>query len=375
VPELVALDLPGGPRFVEALRRLWARGDAAFPVDQRLPAEARKRVIDAMAPAKVVRSDGEEGAWDGQREPTEPGDALVVATSGTTGEPRGVVLTHDALAAHTNAVHARLDLDVATDRWLACLPLSHIGGLGVVCRALIAGVGLDVIRGFDAPAVGRAPRELGTTLVSLVPTALDRLSAAGFRWIVLGGSGDDRDRPTNVLRTYGLTESGGGVYYSVGGLLDGTELRVVDDEIQLRGRTLLRAYRDGTDPRTADGWLPTGDLGSLSSDGRLTVHGRRAELIITGGENVWPAEVEAALARHPQVADVVVAGRPDPEWGQRVVAWVVPTVSADPPTLDALRAHAKEHLPPYACPRELILVDHLAKTALGKLRRSELHDT
>jgi O-succinylbenzoic acid--CoA ligase len=131
---------------------------------------------------------------------------------------------------------------------------------------------------------------------------------------------------------------------------------------------VLRCYRDGRDPKTADGWLATGDLGEVR-DGQLVVHGRRGELIITGGENVWPAVVEDALRSHPAVADVAVVGQPDEDWGARVVALVVPADAAAPPGLDALRDHVKERLPAYAAPRELRLVTHIERTALGKVRR------
>ncbi|MCU1454330.1 MAG: menE [Acidimicrobiales bacterium] len=375
VPDLVAIDLPGGPAFVAALQRIWDAGDAALPLDQRLPAPARRQLLISLAPAAVVDGDSSERRrlLDVHPQPTETGDALVVPTSGTTGAPRGVVLTHDALLAHAEAVHARLAVDPARDRWLACLPLAHVGGLGVVTRALLTGTPLDVVAGFDAATVAAAPRSLGTTLVSLVPTALDRVDAAAFRWVVLGGSADPGRRPGNVVRTYGLTETGGGVVYE-GTPLDGIEVRLVDGEVQLRGLALLRAYRDGHDPRDAEGWLPTGDLGSWDEHGRLVVQGRRGDLIVSGGENVWPTPVEAVLATHPAVAEVSVAGRPDPEWGERVVAWVVPQDAAAPPTLAELRAHVRRSLPAFTAPRQLVLVDRLPRTALGKVRRHDLGD-
>ena len=183
---------------------------------------------------------------------------------------------------------------------------------------------------------------------------------------MLGGARPPADLPANVVTTYGLTETGSGVVYD-GRPLDGVDVRLADDgEVHLRGPMLLRAYRDGVDPKDAEGWLPTGDLGALGADGRLVVHGRRGDLVITGGENVWPDAVEAVLAEHPGVAEVVVAGRPDPEWGQRVVAFVVPTADGTPPDLDGLRAWVKERLPAFCAPRELVLVERIPRTALGQ---------
>jgi len=357
-PQLVALDLPGGPAFVEQLQRIWDAGDAAFPIDRRLPPSARRNLLTAMRVG----------------EPVEPGDALVVATSGSTGTPKGVVLTHDAVAASAAATSSRLDVR-ADDHWLACLPLSHVGGLSVVTRALHAGTRLTVHPGFDAAAVDAS----GATLVSLVSTALARIDADRFRTIVLGGSRPPADRPSNTVTTYGMTETGSGVVYD-GRPLDGVEVRVerpdradpADDlgPILLRGPMLLRAYRDGTVPLDADGWFATGDLGRSLDDGRLHVEGRAGDLIITGGENVWPETVESALVDHPAVADVLVRGVDDPEWGQLVEAVVVP--DGDPPTLDQLRAHVKERHPAFMAPRRLQLADTIPRTALGKPRRAQV---
>ena len=220
--ELVAIDLPGGQAFVDEVRRAWDDGDAILPVDPRLPPPARERLLDQLVPRWIVDADGRRASGR-DAVPVEPGDAAVVPTSGTGGDPKGVVLTHDAVVAHAAAVHRRLGV-TATDRWLACLPLAHVGGLGVVLRALVDGIGLDVVDRFDAAQVDAAPTRLGSTLVSLVPTALDRVEPAAWRWIVLGGSADPGPRPANVVRTYGLTETGGGVVYD-GTPLPGTEVR------------------------------------------------------------------------------------------------------------------------------------------------------
>ncbi len=347
---LVVLDAVGDA-FVEELQRAWAAGDAVLPLDPRLPGPARAAVIAAARPD----------------EPVQDGDALVVATSGTAGEPKLAVLTHDAVAASARATSQRLAVDPVTDRWLACLPLAHVGGLSVVTRALLTGTPCTVHDRFDATAV-EAAATAGCTLTSLVPVTLGRVDAHRFRTILLGGQVPPAERASNVIATYGMTETGSGVVYD-GEPLDGVALRMdTDGQIHVRAPMLLRAYRDGTDPKDADGWFPTGDVGTLDA-GRLVVHGRASDLIITGGENVWPEEVERALSTHPAVTDVAVIGRPDPEWGQRVVAVVVPTDAAAPPSLDALRAHAKRTVPAYAAPSALELTAAVPRTPSGKVLR------
>ena len=344
---LVAIDLPGGPEFVDELRHVWDAGDAAFPVDQRLPRSAKRELCAAMRVGDEV----------------QPGDALVMVTSGSTGTPKGVVLTHDAVAASARATSDRLDVH-PDDHWLACLPLSHVGGLSVVTRALHTGTQLTVLPGFDATAI----EDAGATLVSLVATALARIDPSRFRTIVLGGSRPPDDRPANCVTTYGMTETGSGVVYD-GVPLDDVEVDITPDgEIRLRAPMLLRCYRDGSSPLDADGWFATGDLGVWLPDDQLHVAGRRGDLIITGGENVWPEAVEAALADHSGVADVMVRGVDDPEWGQVVEALIVPVGA--PPTLDSIRAHVKAHHPAFMAPRRLAVVESLPRTSLGKLRRS-----
>jgi o-succinylbenzoate---CoA ligase len=372
VPRLVALDLPGGQTFIEALKRCFDAGDAVWPVDQRLPIARRAELVAALRPGAVIASSGRLETLEGGI-PTEDGDALVVATSGTTGAPKGVVLTHAAVAASAQATSERLGVDPTTDRWLCCLPVAHVGGLSVITRALASGTPVEAHPGFDADAVRDALRR-GATLVSLVPTALLRLGsdAEGFRTIVLGGSAITVDRPANAVATYGLTESGSGVVY------DGLPLRDVEiditatGEVRLRAPMLLRAYRDGTDPRDADGFFPTGDAGRLDADGRLQIAGRIAEVIVTGGEKVWPTPVEAILERLPGVTEVAVVGVPDPEWGARVVAYLVCPDRELRPSLEACRAAVRAELEPWAAPREIVFLDELPRTAIGKVRRSEL---
>ena len=351
------VEAQGTAEFVDRLRRAWDDGDAVLPVDPRLPPPARDRVLAA------ARVD----------EPVADGDALVVVTSGTSGDPKAVVLTHDAVDASARATSRRLGVEPASDHWLACLPLAHVGGLSVVTRAILTGTALTLHERFDPAEVEAATRGPDRcTLTSLVPTMLRRIDPAGFRAVVLGGSAMPPDLPANAVATYGMTETGSGVVYD-GVPLDGVEVRVIRDQIELRCPMLLRCYRDGSDPRDADGWFPTGDAGAWdAAAGRLQVFGRRDDVIVTGGENVWPVAVERVLATHTGVREVAVVGRPDPEWGQRVAALVVPADPADPPTLEELRDTAKRDVPAYAAPRELILVTALPRTRLGKLVRRAL---
>jgi len=363
VNELVCLDMPLGDAFVDRVRRAWDEGDAVFPLDRRLPAAARSRLIESVLPTII-----DDGSGDARLEgmPVGSGDAVVVATSGSSGEPKTVVLTHAAVAASANAVHARLGVS-GSDAWLACLPPAHIGGLSVVLRSIVTGTRLVTTDGFTVDAYERAARE-GCTLVSLVTTALQRVDASLYRTIVLGGSRPPADRPENCVTTYGMTETGSGVVYD-GFPLDGVELDVRDGIIHVRGPMLMRGYRNAPSPIDADGWLRTGDIGSIGSDGRLSVEGREGDLIITGGENVWPEAVEAALMTHSSITDCCVVGMPDPEWGQAVHAFIVSTEELSIPEV---REHCKMTLPAHAAPKHVHRINEVPRTALGKPRRGEL---
>jgi O-succinylbenzoic acid--CoA ligase len=366
-------------------------------LDPRLPRPAAEELLAALRPTRVVGPDGAITRLSEGRGVDE-GDAAVIATSGSTGVPRGVILTHDALAASARATTERLGVDPARHRWLCCLPVAHVGGFSVLTRSLLTATPVTVLPRFDAETVTDIGRRGEATHVSLVATALARVAPSLFTTILLGGAAPPEGLPDNVVTTYGLTETGSGVVYD-GMPLRGVEVALVPrdggagggvvaggegtggegtpGEILLRGPMLLRAYRDGTDPTVAGpdgrgGWLPTGDAGHLGADGRLMVDGRIADVIVTGAEKVWPARVEQVLGTHPAVAEVAVWKRPDAEWGERVVAWVVPADPAHPPGLAELRDHVAVTLPRWAAPRELVVVPALARTGSGKVRRRSL---
>ncbi len=372
--------------FVDALRAIWDTGDAAAPLDSRLPLAARTAMLEALRPTRIVGSDGEQHAVPGGVGVDE-GDALVVATSGTSGQPKGVVLSHDAVAASARATSKRLGVDPARHAWLACLPLAHIGGLSVVTRSIVTGTPLMAMPGFEAEAVEAAGRSGRVSHVALVATALGRIDPSVFTCVLLGGSKAPDDLPPNVVSTYGMTETGSGVVYD-GLPLEGVEIAVrplpasgtaepggAAGEILIRAPMLFSRYRDGGDGRVAgpDGtttWFATGDAGQLEPGGALVVSGRIDDVITTGAEKVWPDLVERVLSAHPGVAEVAVWKRNDPEWGERVVAWVVP--GDDAPSLEELRQIVADGIAPWAAPKELVIVDDLPRTAAGKVRRREL---
>lgn len=381
--DLVAVRLPPSAEWVDLVREIWDAGAAVLPIDHRLEDAAATELLARATPTLTL----DAGGWtrsDGGR-PVEEEVVLVVATSGTAGRPKLVEFDRRAIDAAVAASALALEAG-AHDRWLCCLPLAHVGGLLVLLRGVLLEAPVSVHGTFDPEAIAD---EHEVTYTALVPTMLLRLLDAGvdlsrFRAILVGGAAlpDGLRRRAeragaSVVETYGLTESCGGVVYD-GRPFEGTEIRIDPRTrgIELRGPTTMRSYRfhpEGSGHAfTPDGWLRTNDAGEIDPDGRLRVHGRLDDLINSGGERIWPQEVEAALRDHPKVAEVAVAGRADPEWGQRVVAFVVPANPSDPPALQELRDHTATRLSRYKAPRELILLDTLPLNRAGKLRRSAL---
>ncbi|HEV2686753.1 MAG TPA: AMP-binding protein, partial [Actinomycetota bacterium] len=368
--DLIAVTAPPSAAWLTWLRRAWDAGSAVLPIDHRLTRDEQDALIARARPtaifdgAQLVRIDGEPVAED---------VALVVATSGSAGEPKAAELTHDALRAAVLSSAERLGVG-ASDSWVCCLPVAHMGGMLVLLRHLILGADVQVQAHFDPVGLARS----GAGCTSVVPTMVARIHAAGetlsqFKVVLVGGAALDPTlhEPT-LVRTYGMTESCGGVVYD-GRALNGVGVRIRDDdEIQVSGPTLMRGYRlSSPQPFTADGWLRTRDAGSWSN-GVLTVFGRLDDAIVTGGEKVWPQEVEDVLRAHPAIADVAVVGRRDPEWGSAVTALVVPTDAAEPPSLDVLRAFVAERLARFKAPRALELVSSIPRTRSGKIARRGL---
>jgi o-succinylbenzoate---CoA ligase len=398
---LVALRAPA-ERFGAALRDVWTAGEAVLPLPSDATAAEAGRTLAAFRPDVLLTID-EDGTTSRRALPdplpTDDGTALVVTTSGSTGVPKGVMHTRASLEAATTASLARLGCRPG-DRWVLALPVHHIAGVMVVLRAWALGDDPIVVAPGDPVRIGGAPREARTHL-AVVPTQLGRLLAAGvdlgrFASILLGGAAVEptllaraRDAGGLVVSSYGMSETAGGVVYD-GVPLDGVEVALdPDGAIRLRGPMLFAGYRPTATAVTgggagtggppagldADGWFTTPDRGRWVTDPtgrRLVVLGRRDDVIVSGGENVPANAVAATLRTLRSVADAAVTGRPDPDWGEVVVAVVVPADRAAPPTLGELRAHVAAHHPAAFAPRDLVVVDALPRDAMGKLSRERL---
>jgi O-succinylbenzoic acid--CoA ligase len=362
---LIALDMPASKTFVELVQRVWSNGDAVLPIDQRLPQHGKKLLLDAMSPSEIIDASFDSSALPDGR-PMQDGEALVIASSGSTGSPKGIIHTQSSVLAGAQASASRLQL-TASDHWLVCIPVSHVGGFSVISRAMHTGAALSLHPNFDVTAVRQAA-ENGATHTSLVATALSRIDTSLFKTILLGGSSAPANLPNNVITTYGMTETGGGVVYN-GEPLSNVEIKIEEGEIYLRCPMLTCGYRNDQTLSLKDGWYATGDMGEINN-GKLSVHGRKTDMIITGGENVWPSAVEASLSSHPMINQVVVRGTPDTNWGQRVVAYVVLNGSlntSEESLLSNLREHVKHTLPAFCAPQQLIVLNQIPRTSLGKV--------
>ncbi len=373
---LVATTLAPGRAFVELLHALPRLGAVLVPLNPADPVRV-EAALTVDGPLEGPEADVE------LRRSVDP-DAVhsILHTSGTSGRPRPVELSyanHHA-SAQASAGHLGVEDD---DRWLGVLPLFHVGGLAVLLRSVIYATTAVLHERFDPVRVRDAFAAGGVTLASLVPTMLTRLREAGLeraapelRAILLGG-GPIPDGLLDwaaaaglpVSPTYGMTETASQVVTAPPGErsgrpLPGVELRTGDDgEIMVRGPMVARGAL------SADGWLHTGDRGHIDAEGRLHVDGRLKEIIVTGGENVSPVEVEEALLTHPAVADAGVAGVPDAEWGEAITAFVVLSSEASG---EELRAWTRERLAAHKVPKRVERVTELPRNATGKLLRDRL---
>jgi o-succinylbenzoate---CoA ligase len=370
--ELVAV-AGAGRDLADAARRAWDDGNAILPLDPKLPRRELDLLLERLQPGRV---------------PVAADTAAVVVTSGTSGEPKGAELTRTGMEVMGRGYSDGLEAE-PSDRWLACLPLHHVASLAIVARSYVTGVPCTVHDAFDIARVAASPRTEGTSIVSLVPTALHRMLDAGaplheFRRVIVGGApcpASLRSRAeahgVRVVDAYGLSETWGG--FALDGVpIPGTDVLLAGDaEILVRGAVVMRGYRLDTartnEVLTRDGWLHTGDVGTLD-DGRLRVVERLKDLVITGGVNVSPTEVEGVLMTSPLIRDVCVVGVSDDEWGERVVAFVVPSAGAAP-TVEDLRAFAREQLSAAKLPREVRVVDAVPRTASGKPLRRLLRES
>ena len=387
------------PRLVELLAAaLDGTGPAVAPLDARLPAARLDDLLATLAPDTVEDPAGVTTVRSGEKRGVADGTALVVGTSGSTGVPKGVELSAAALLHSARASLARLGARPG-ERWLCCLPAAYIPGIQVLVRSVVSGTDPVVADRADPETVAAS----GCAHVSLVPTQLRRLldagpaagagapaPLAGFSSVLLGGAAAPADlldaaraAQIPVVTSYGMTETCGGCVYD-GIPLDDVQVRIGHDDgrIWIGGPVLFSGYRGGPggtgggQPPVAGGpggappgettWFRTGDLGRLDSSGRLTVRGRADDVINTGGYKVVPGEVAAALQACPGVRDAAVLGLPDPEWGERVVAVVVPADPADPPPLELLRLRVRERLPRYASPSRVVVVDAVPVLPSGK---------
>jgi o-succinylbenzoate---CoA ligase len=384
--DLVALALPAGAPLLTALHATVLLGAAVVPIDLRLGAgerAARTQGVKLVVEEPLHRG-GEPDAQTLDRLDPDA-SATLLHTSGTTADPKPVALTVGNWTWNALGSAVALGLD-PQDRWLCTLPLSHVGGLAILLRSAIYGTTVVLHERFDTEAVLTAIERDQVTLVSLVPTTLERLLDAGLkapnplRVALIGGgplppvlAAQAQEAGIPVAQTYGMTEACSQVTTSLPGEpatagrpLVGQRLAIADDdEILVAGPTVAPGAAD------PDGWLHTGDCGTLDAQGRLIVTGRKADTIVSGGENVAPAEVEAALLAHPAVADAGAYGRPDPEWGEAVVATVV-LHDGSQAEAEELRAHVASQLARFKVPKEIAFALKLPRTASGKLLRREL---
>ena len=387
----VVLTRRAGAEYVLLLHALMKVGAIAYPLNPRLAARELEAEVERAQPALVVGQSDQLTMTEADLPLLGEHDLAAVhcrvLTSGTSRDPRAIGITYGN---HLwSAVGSAFNLGVEpTDRWLCCLPLYHVSGLSIVMRSVIYGTGVVVHDGFDLARVASSLEGDGVTLISLVATQLVRLLEAGIdllplRAVLVGGGPVPQDvleeaigRGATVVQTYGLTEAASQVTTlapeearrklgSAGRPLLTTHLRIQGGEILVQGPVVAPGCAD------EDGWLHTGDLGRIDEEGFLYVEDRLGDVIVSGGENVLPAEVEDVLLRHPDVADAAAVGRAEAQWQEAVEAVVVLREGAAAGS-DDLRRHCAESLASYKVPKRFSFVSELPRTSSGKLLRRAL---
>jgi o-succinylbenzoate---CoA ligase len=387
----VALTMHPRREQVVILHALMKVGAALLPLGPRLTEDERAAIVAAEEPIIDLDDPGELTQTEADLPLLGEHDmddiCCRVLTSGSSGAPRPISLSYGNFL--WSAVGSGFNIGVEpSDRWLCCVPLSHIAGLSIVMRSVIYGTTAVVHDGFDVDRAGAALEGGGVTVLSLVTTMLTRLLEAGVdlsgpRAILVGGGPVAKEpleaalaKGATVVQTYGLTETCSQVTTlapadarrklgSAGRPLLTTHLRIQEGEILVQGPTVAPGSAD------ADGWLHTGDVGHIDEEGFLYVRDRIDDMIVSGGENVVPAEVEEVLLRHPEVADAAVIGREDPEWQQAVTAVVV-LESGSEVSPDDLRRHCADSLAGFKVPKRVELAAALPRTPSGKLMRRAL---
>jgi O-succinylbenzoic acid--CoA ligase len=365
----IATTMAPGLAFAELLHALPRVGAVFVPLNTRDPQLA----VDVKAVLDEPLT-GDEADVPLREQVDPDAVAVIIHTSGTTAAPKPVGLTYGNFAASAEASAANLGVE-PDDRWLCAMPLFHVGGLSILTRSAIYGTCAVIHERFDPGRMKESLESGEATLVSVVATMLRRLRAAGLRAapslraaLVGGGPvprdllewGDQLGLP--FVPTYGMTETCSQI--ATPRLLPGVEVRTSAD-----GELLVRGPMVAPGAIGADGWLHTGDRGRVDPDGTLHVEGRIKDTIVTGGENVAAPEVEEALLAHPAVEDAAVVGRPDEEWGEVVVAYVV----APNGVTDAeLIAHCRERLAGYKVPRAIERIAEVPRTESGKALKGRL---
>lgn len=361
-----------------ALRDAWAGGPAVLPLDPRLPPRSRGALVADLKPGLIRKPGGMVSLPGGTGVPDDV--VAVIPTSGSTGAPKGVMLTKSALEASVTKGLERTGADPAVP-WLCCLPVSHVAGILVLLRGMVSGTPALLHDEFDPEAIAALSQRVH---LAVVPTMLRRLLDVGAdssRWgtVLIGGArmpDDLSQRVPTATVTYGMTETAGGCVYD-GTPLEGVEVDTTDNgRLRIGGPTVMRGYRTAPGapevPGLVDGKFVTADVGEVDATGHVTVLGRADDVIVTGGEKVVAAQVARRLEEHPAIVEAEVVGVPDPEWGQRAVAVVVPAQVGAVLSLAILRSFVADAMPRYAAPKDLVVVNTMPRLPSGKVDRVAL---